>query len=124
MIRRPPRSTRTDTLFPYTTLFRSEHRCLVRSLRNLDVQPSPISKGRGSSFGYTDDRPAPRGSAAVEPSRDMRARTRRVDPGTGPPRGPGDHTYHPCQVSFAAIERTSVGSGKSEARSIRPTGRG
>src|SRR3546814_9187250 len=26
MIRRPPRSTRTDTLFPYTTLFRSECR--------------------------------------------------------------------------------------------------
>src|SRR3546814_7628253 len=26
MIRRPPRSTRTDTLFPYTTLFRSEQR--------------------------------------------------------------------------------------------------
>src|SRR3546814_13456104 len=25
MIRRPPRSTRTDTLFPYTTLFRSKH---------------------------------------------------------------------------------------------------
>src|SRR3546814_12945979 len=31
MIRRPPRSTRTDTLFPYTTLFRSEmHDPLVR----------------------------------------------------------------------------------------------
>src|SRR3546814_7949529 len=30
MIRRPPRSTRTDTLFPYTTLFRSlsAHVCL------------------------------------------------------------------------------------------------
>src|SRR3546814_4186096 len=26
MIRRPPRSTRTDTLFPYTTLFRSANR--------------------------------------------------------------------------------------------------
>src|SRR3546814_2118598 len=26
MIRRPPRSTRTDTLFPYTTLFRSQAR--------------------------------------------------------------------------------------------------
>src|SRR3546814_9223612 len=26
MIRRPPRSTRTDTLFPYTTLFRSRER--------------------------------------------------------------------------------------------------
>src|SRR3546814_1627732 len=25
MIRRPPRSTRTDTLFPYTTLFRSDY---------------------------------------------------------------------------------------------------
>src|SRR3546814_4937228 len=36
MIRRPPRSKRTDTLFPYTTLFRSNlprsslHRCLQR----------------------------------------------------------------------------------------------
>src|SRR3546814_13806732 len=31
MIRRPPRSTRTDTLFPYTTLFRShEYRYHVR----------------------------------------------------------------------------------------------
>src|SRR3546814_822299 len=28
MIRRPPRSTRTDTLFPYTTLFRSRRRSL------------------------------------------------------------------------------------------------
>src|SRR3546814_14807866 len=27
MIRRPPRSTRTDTLFPYTTLFRSVGEC-------------------------------------------------------------------------------------------------
>src|SRR3546814_4447818 len=33
MIRRPPRSTRTDTLFPYTTLFRSprQFRPVVRS---------------------------------------------------------------------------------------------
>src|SRR3546814_2169376 len=29
MIRRPPRSTRTDTLFPYTTLFRSHRRARV-----------------------------------------------------------------------------------------------
>src|SRR3546814_1191164 len=33
MIRRPPRSTRTDTLFPYTTLFRSCRGCSV--LRSL-----------------------------------------------------------------------------------------
>src|SRR3546814_2024036 len=31
MIRRPPRSTRTDTLFPYTTLFRSPGRSTARS---------------------------------------------------------------------------------------------
>src|SRR3546814_7602573 len=30
MIRRPPRSTRTDTLFPYTTLFRSARRVPAR----------------------------------------------------------------------------------------------
>src|SRR3546814_10314962 len=30
MIRRPPRSTRTDTLFPYTTLFRSARRFPVQ----------------------------------------------------------------------------------------------
>src|SRR3546814_14241951 len=30
MIRRPPRSTRTDTLFPYTTLFRSDPRARER----------------------------------------------------------------------------------------------
>src|SRR3546814_20248884 len=33
MIRRPPRSTRTDTLFPYTTLFRSDFRVLARNRR-------------------------------------------------------------------------------------------
>src|SRR3546814_9149514 len=32
MIRRPPRSTRTDTLFPYTTLFRSRWQGLLISL--------------------------------------------------------------------------------------------
>src|SRR3546814_8714979 len=32
MLRRPPRSTRTDTLFPYTTLFRSDHAYTRRRL--------------------------------------------------------------------------------------------
>src|SRR3546814_8032613 len=32
MIRRPPRSTRTDTLFPYTTLFRSRRRLAAKQL--------------------------------------------------------------------------------------------
>src|SRR3546814_19592743 len=33
MIRRPPRSTRTDTLFPYTTLFRSKAPRLAGDIR-------------------------------------------------------------------------------------------
>src|SRR3546814_7267963 len=37
MIRRPPRSTRTDTLFPYTTLFRSREIFLGAMLGGADV---------------------------------------------------------------------------------------
>src|SRR3546814_14917185 len=33
MIRRPPRSTRTDTLFPYTTLFRSKRKRAEKAIR-------------------------------------------------------------------------------------------
>src|SRR3546814_15386811 len=36
MIRRPPRATRTDTLFPYTTLFRSDQRRRL-FLRGIDM---------------------------------------------------------------------------------------
>src|SRR3546814_4606487 len=51
MIRRPPRSTRTDTLFPYTTLFRSP-----RSLLPLRVSPArlrrPRRRRRSPAFGH------------------------------------------------------------------------
>src|SRR3546814_133962 len=48
MLRRPPRSTRTDTLFPYTSLFRSDvidrlplsvQERLLESIRKSDVRP-------------------------------------------------------------------------------------
>src|SRR3546814_20335163 len=39
MIRRPPRSTRTDTLFPYTTLFRSDPARAVLPVDRDDAQP-------------------------------------------------------------------------------------
>src|SRR3546814_17974392 len=38
MIRRPPKSTRTDTLFPYTTLFRSVR---LSAARRRQIPPSP-----------------------------------------------------------------------------------
>src|SRR3546814_1114041 len=43
MIRRPPRSTRTDTLFPYTTRFRSEHHVVA------DVGRDECRPGRDDS---------------------------------------------------------------------------
>src|SRR3546814_4761542 len=42
MIRRPPRSTRTDTLFPYTTLFRSS-----------SGECHPVPRGRPSMTRHT-----------------------------------------------------------------------
>src|SRR3546814_16409148 len=42
MIRRPPRSTRTDTRFPYTTLFRSRVGDRIRfSMTNRSDEPTP-----------------------------------------------------------------------------------
>src|SRR3546814_20872839 len=46
MIRRPPRSTRTDTLFPYTTLFRSHQlrlrgNCIHRTPGGHSEHPGP-----------------------------------------------------------------------------------
>src|SRR3546814_4476326 len=46
MIRRPPRSTRTDTLFPYTTLFRS---ALIRACYKATLNP-------GRKAGHTERR--------------------------------------------------------------------
>src|SRR3546814_6375031 len=46
MILRPPISTRTDTLFPYTTLFRS-HRCSVPLPRSTFHQRRDGNKRRG-----------------------------------------------------------------------------
>src|SRR3546814_6719617 len=46
MIRRPPRSTRTDTLFPYPTLFRSQHQ-----LRELGLEPADHPVVPPASFG-------------------------------------------------------------------------
>src|SRR3546814_5011141 len=46
MIRRPPRSTRTDTLFPYTTLFRSIRRVVRSADRSLRGDRRADGQGR------------------------------------------------------------------------------
>src|SRR3546814_1253883 len=47
MIRRPPRSTRTDTLFPYTTLFRSPGKGVHKTIGSFQVFIEPAND-RGS----------------------------------------------------------------------------
>src|SRR3546814_4148277 len=51
MIRRPPRSTRTDTLFPYTTLFRSVSGVIFRPVMWLMGVPWDESATVGGLFG-------------------------------------------------------------------------
>src|SRR3546814_2092213 len=57
MIRRPPRSTRTDTLFPYTTLFRSSHQH-EPARPHLTVDPGEQKKARGQAQPGKDRRNA------------------------------------------------------------------
>src|SRR3546814_20031564 len=45
MIRRPPISTRTDTLFPYTTLFRSKAKAKGKRVLEDVEEPGPVSGG-------------------------------------------------------------------------------
>src|SRR3546814_15236672 len=61
MIRRPPRSTRTDTLFPYTTLFRSE-----LPLADL-VTPARHAARREADDRHDRDQPGERGDQPVRP---------------------------------------------------------
>src|SRR3546814_9544008 len=56
MIRRPPRSTRTDTLFPYTTLFRSlllQHLHQLPNIAELEIALEDRADRLG--FGFIDD---------------------------------------------------------------------
>src|SRR3546814_7314742 len=47
MIRRPPRSTRTDTLFPYTTLFRSVRRLGIEGRQVVLGEPRGVDPQAG-----------------------------------------------------------------------------
>src|SRR3546814_7815579 len=50
MIRQPPRSTRTDTLFPYTTLFRSHHRAGDGDLGQLEGNGAGVADDAGADL--------------------------------------------------------------------------
>src|SRR3546814_13495404 len=55
MIRRPPRSTRTDTLFPYTTLFRSQHERPEQQQRGAQAAARRAIRLGGTAFVADDE---------------------------------------------------------------------
>src|SRR3546814_6389975 len=84
MIRRPPRSTRTDTLFPYTTLFRSTKKSQVYSTADDNQSAVTIRVFQGEREMAQDNKilgqfdlvgipPAPRGVPQIEVTFDIDA---------------------------------------------------
>src|SRR3546814_20509524 len=115
MIRRPPRSTRTDTLFPYTTLFRSPQRLreplhilhqpfgLARHVALLQVVDHLRELG-SLRVGHIDEDPGLRDAAKVIIDR-------------GPPAG----AYHvepdsTCQDIAVRQQPLEIGSASCRAR--------
>src|SRR3546814_18082508 len=87
MIRRPPRSTRTDTLFPYTTLFRSQDIGLAQRVDRFQpvggfVMPEGPAVARGRALQLRAELVDRAGMAAV-------AEDRTVGPEAGAPAAPG-----------------------------------
>src|SRR3546814_8237194 len=70
MIRRPPRSTRTDTLFPYTTLFRSRPVRLAA-----DGGPTPFEAASRDAGGGDDRRRRIAGRGGHDRRHDIRYRS-------------------------------------------------
>src|SRR3546814_5745047 len=114
MIRRPPRSTRTDTLFPYTTLFRSVFRPM-----NASIEPQRQAIDRRGAFAGI----AVRSAVALLARRrlGMEGGTRLADP--------GDYLLAQCRVRPAMPvggrinreqERVSAGPGhRADRKSTR-----
>src|SRR3546814_8180891 len=79
MVRRPPRSTRTDTLFPYTTLFRSDlepadaayldRGSFRRSCRAAEDSRGARSQSEGDAPRLSRSRPRLRGDQRQSPRR-------------------------------------------------------
>src|SRR3546814_10683153 len=94
MFRRPPISTRTDTLFPYTTLFRS-------------LRPAPRSLGW-------------RGLSVLHPRRIRRGDRGRRRRGDGSA-GPRPALTRPLHGPVALLRRRRIRTGRAPARSEEHT---
>src|SRR3546814_13908079 len=85
MIRRPPRSTRTDTLFPYTTLFRSHTVCQRPDSELINIHKlffklkpmSTLAEPSVSTATFANALLAPRSIALIGASSDPKKNTSR-----------------------------------------------
>src|SRR3546814_7708396 len=106
MIRRPPRSTRTDTLFPYTTPFRSEHHPAVeeRQPRNEKTRKT----GHRNLEAPSMDRPgSPRRQARQNRHRLPERSSRTID---GRP-AEVENRGAPVNITAGRVRSPSAGSG-------------
>src|SRR3546814_12054519 len=111
MIRRPPRSTRTDTLFPYTTLFRSKGSALIGSWGSARDRGEGVGRGHRAADPQEGQRergepqpPHVAAEAGVEapPCRPLRPRMDPAASGIPPPGPPGaGRVTHPEMITAA-----------------------
>src|SRR3546814_14713698 len=109
MIRRPPRSTRPDTLFPYTTLFRS---CRAPSLAAAENRRCGIAeRDREQHRGQPIEKAVP-----LRRERDETLEPRLADLDIA--RGDRDHAPLADQIGFGAIIADRHARGHRNARAI------
>src|SRR3546814_10299513 len=108
MIRRPPRSTRTDTLFPYTTLFRSHTaRPPLAHLMHLAEMRHGLPPGSGRYHFLQRHPSAWRCPASLPPAATSAWRSRPPTPSAvAPPTRPARHTW-PSTCRRRSEEHTS-----------------
>src|SRR3546814_1614755 len=120
MLRRPPRSTRTDTLFPYTTLFRSatprrRQPAVLQPAAQLRRADVPGRAGGGDVVEHLAgaggvDVAGDSGAVAVDPDRDADLHARR-----GPVAAPATDLLHARGIVAAA----GAGARERAARAAR-----
>src|SRR3546814_6979403 len=120
MIRRPPRPTRTDTLFPYTTLFRSWRTAAAAQIQP-DLAPPPrlsARSGGGADHRERQDCRAVDPCRAVDQRRAQRAAAERARAAHAAdrarsevrlrPQGPYRQGADPCADAIAARSRHRI----------------
>src|SRR3546814_19686346 len=122
MIRRPPRSTRTDTLFPYTTLFRSFSANNQEGVGNRQaasggrctIAPGKYFDGTGRIEARQDRRLVhARGNAApLRPA---------ASSGLGPPQGPEDPPASAARLRSHGRGQGAAGRPPPAAGPAHPT---